>query len=111
MAGWDALLHKLRHHQLRDHAGLVAFGQKTRDGLAVDGAEIERPIVDVQPHELVGLGEIESAAVTQGVAQGVVAVVQAVLGGIPGHKSISVGCCCALPMLPCDGGPHGAEHP
>ena len=67
---------------MRDHAGLVAFGQQPGDRLAADGAEIERPLVDVHLDELVGLRAVEPPPETHGVAERLVAVLQAVLDAL-----------------------------
>ena len=66
----EGLLGKLGHDQLGNHPGGIAAGQQLRDRLPAPRTEIQRPVVDVHAHELVGQAAIQAAAERQGIVQG-----------------------------------------
>ena len=53
---------KLGYDQRGNQAGGVSAGQKLGHGLPAARAEVQRPVVDVHPHEAVGLGRVQAAA-------------------------------------------------
>src|SRR5262249_32953762 len=57
------LFRKLRLHRVWNHAGLVSPRQQLSHRFAAARAEVERPVVDVHPHELIGPLAVKVAAV------------------------------------------------